>query len=119
MATKKATQQTTEQEAAEARAAEEQKAAKAKAAENAGAGTEVEGAAGGKPEGDDAGSGPATEEKPAAELASVEELAGKFRAPSWQTAALNRFMGWEAGKKVTEKEYQAALARLKNRRIGG
>ena len=54
-----------------------------------------------------------------AELASIEELANAQRLPTWQSAALNRLMGWGSGKKVTEAEYKAALNKLKNRRIGG
>jgi hypothetical protein len=52
-------------------------------------------------------------------LYSLEELAQAKRVPSWQSAALHRLMGWEPGKHVSEAEYMAGLARLKNRRIGG
>lgn len=53
------------------------------------------------------------------ELVSVNELANKLRIPSWQSAAINRLMGWERDKQVTEKEYLYALERLSDRRIGG
>ena len=52
-------------------------------------------------------------------LFSLSELAARHRLPSWQVAALNRLMGWEDGKKVSEAEYAVALGGLKNRRIGG
>ena len=52
-------------------------------------------------------------------LFSLEELAEAKRVPGWQSAALHKLMGWEPGKRVSETEYAAALARLKSRRIGG
>lgn len=52
-------------------------------------------------------------------LVSIEEWAGVLRVASWQAAAVARHMGWDAGKKVTEKQYKDALASLNNRRIGG
>ena len=54
-----------------------------------------------------------------ASLYSLEELASVRRIPGWQAAALHKLMGWEPGKRVSETEYVAALARLKNRRLGG
>lgn len=41
------------------------------------------------------------------------------RVPSWQQAALCRFMGWEDGKMVSDAEYREALNSLKRRRLGG
>lgn len=56
-------------------------------------------------------------ETPALESLSV--LADRHRVPSWQQAALCRFMGWEDGKMVRDAEYREALNSLKNRRLGG
>jgi hypothetical protein len=52
-------------------------------------------------------------------LFALEELASKNRIPGWQSAALHKLMGWEPDKMVSEADYKAGLARLKNRRIGG
>lgn len=46
-------------------------------------------------------------------------LASRHRVPSWQQAALLRLMGWADGKMVTDADYQAALAGLHGRRMGG
>ena len=56
-------------------------------------------------------------ETPALENLSV--LADRHRVPSWQKAALCRFMGWEDGKMVSDAEYREALNSLKRRRLGG
>ena len=110
------TTKTTEQEAAEAKAKNEAET-KAKAEAEAKAKAEEEAKA--KAEADAKAKADAEAKVKAAGLMSVEELASKHRVASWQTAALNRLMGWEAGKLVTDKEYKDALARLTNRRIGG
>lgn len=80
-----------------------------------------------KPEAGQAGNAPgddkpetAPENKdPGPELLSIDELAEKHRLASWKSAALNRMKGWEPCKRVSETEYNAALAQLANRRIGG
>lgn len=73
---------------------------------------------------DEAATPPESETAPAEKpgddgLVSIEVLASDLRLPSWQTAALNRLMEWETGKRVTREEYLKALQRLKNRRLGG
>lgn len=50
---------------------------------------------------------------------SVGLLSSRHRIPSWQKAALLRFMDWEDDKMVTEAEFGAALKSLQTRRIGG
>jgi hypothetical protein len=52
-------------------------------------------------------------------LYTLSGAAEKFRVPAWQSAALHTLMEWAPGKRVREGEYASALARLKNRRIGG
>lgn len=112
MAKKTDMQKVPEQETAEARAAEEKKAAETAEAEAKGAQeAEEQAKAGAKAKAEAAAQAP--------ELVGIEELASKNRLPSWQSAALNRLMGWGSGKKVTEKAYKDALERLKTRRIGG
>lgn len=49
-------------------------------------------------------------------LFSIEELAVRLRVPSWQSVGINRLMGWEAGKFVSEQEYKDAVLALKNKR---
>lgn len=90
--------------------AAEEEAAKKKAEEEAEAKRKAEEEAAKKAKA--AGSGKA-------ELFSVDELAVKNRIPTWQAAALHRFMGWAPGKKVTEAEYTAALENLNKRPQGG
>lgn len=53
------------------------------------------------------------------ELSSLSELADRHRVPSWQQAALCRFMGWAEGKLVSDAEYRDALENLKRRRLCG
>lgn len=55
----------------------------------------------------------------AAELLSLSVLAARHRVPSWQQAALCRYMGWADGKMLTEEAYQAALNSLAQRHMGG
>ena len=55
----------------------------------------------------------------AAELLSLSALAARRRVPSWQQAALCRYMGWADGKMLTEEAYQAALNSLAQRHMGG
>lgn len=52
-------------------------------------------------------------------LESLSVLADRHRVPSWQQAALCRFMGWAEGKMLTDDEYRAALAGLTARHLGG
>ena len=52
-------------------------------------------------------------------LESLSVLANRHRVPSWQQAALLRFMDWTDDKLVSDAEYRAALENLKHRRIGG
>lgn len=52
-------------------------------------------------------------------LTSLDELALRFRTPSWMQGALLRLMGWEKGKMVTEGEYGQAVERLSGRKMGG
>ena len=65
----------------------------------------------------------ATKNRTAAEQAtdfeSLSVLADRYRVPSWQQAALCRMMGWADGKMLTDDEYQAALAELSARHLGG
>lgn len=58
-----------------------------------------------------AGPGPALE--------SLTALADRYRVPSWQQAALCRFMGWADGKMLTDDEYMTALSSLAGRHLGG
>ena len=52
-------------------------------------------------------------------LESLSVLADRHRVPSWQQAALLRFMDWTDDKLVSDAAYRAALEELKYRRIGG
>lgn len=52
-------------------------------------------------------------------LESLFVLADRYRVPSWQQAALCRFMGWADGKMVRNAEYREALNSLEHRRLGG
>ena len=54
-----------------------------------------------------------------AELESMNVLADRHRVPTWQQAAVNRLMGWEAGKMVSNADYVSALDKLKARPVGG
>lgn len=53
------------------------------------------------------------------ELMSLSVLADRYRVPSWQQAALYRFMGWADGKMLTDAEYGEALKQLAARHLGG
>ena len=53
------------------------------------------------------------------ELESLSVLADRHRVPTWQQAAVNRLMGWEAGKMVSNADYVSALDKLKARPVGG
>lgn len=55
----------------------------------------------------------------AEELESLSALASRYRVPSWQQAALCRFMGWAEGKMLTDAEYSAALDKLSARGLCG
>lgn len=55
----------------------------------------------------------------AAELLSLSALAARHRVPSWQQAALCRYMGWADGKMLTDAEYGNALKQLAARHMGG
>lgn len=52
-------------------------------------------------------------------LERLEVLADRHRVPTWQQAALCRYMGWEDGKMVADAAYLDALDKLKTRRVGG
>ena len=52
-------------------------------------------------------------------LESLSVLADRHRVPSWQQAALLRFMDWTDDRLVSDATYRAALENLKHRRIGG
>ena len=52
-------------------------------------------------------------------LESLSVLANRHRVPSWQQAALLRFMDWTDDRLVSDADYRAALENLKHRRIGG
>lgn len=56
-------------------------------------------------------------EAPALEPLSV--LADRHRVPSWQQAALLRFMDWTEDRLVSDADYRAALESLHHRRMGG
>ena len=55
----------------------------------------------------------------ASDLLSLSALAARHRVPSWQQAALCRYMGWADGKMRTQEAYQAALNSLAQRHMGG
>lgn len=57
--------------------------------------------------------------KEAPALESLASLADRHRVPTWQQAALCRYMGWEDGKMVADADYLDALDKLKTRRVGG
>lgn len=57
------------------------------------------------------------QEAPLVESLSI--LSQRHRIPSWQLAALCRFMGWEDDKLVSDADFRAGLASLQHRRIGG
>lgn len=61
----------------------------------------------------------AATEEPGPALESLSVLADRHRVPSWQQAALLRFMDWTDDKLVSDAAYRAALEELKYRRIGG
>lgn len=52
-------------------------------------------------------------------LVDLAVLADRHRVPSWQQAALLRFMDWTDDRLVSDAAYRAALENLKHRRIGG
>lgn len=52
-------------------------------------------------------------------LESLAVLADRHRVPSWQQAALCRFMGWADGRLASDAEYRDALENLKRRRLCG
>ncbi|WP_300803256.1 hypothetical protein [uncultured Desulfovibrio sp.] len=55
----------------------------------------------------------------ASDLLSLSALAARRRVPSWQQAALCRYMGWADGKMLTDAEYGNALKQLAARHMGG
>lgn len=59
------------------------------------------------------------ETREASDLLSLSALAARHRVPSWQQAALCRYMGWADGKMLTDEAYQAALNSLAQRHMGG
>ena len=58
-------------------------------------------------------------EQEVSELESMNVLADRHRVPTWQQSAVNRLMGWEAGKMVSNADYVSALDKLKARPVGG
>ena len=53
------------------------------------------------------------------ELEPLAVLVDRHRIPTWQEAALLRFMDWTGDRHVSEQEFKTALDALKTRRIGG
>jgi hypothetical protein len=53
------------------------------------------------------------------ELQPVVKLAAKRAIPGWELAGLMRAAGWAEGKQVTADEFDSALQRFRERRIGG
>ena len=51
-------------------------------------------------------------------LKDVETLAKEKGLKGWELAALRQATGWIDGKQVTDKEFDAALERLRGRRQG-
>ena len=54
-----------------------------------------------------------------AELYDVNEIIRERGLPAWKGAALCRHAGWAPGKCVSAEEFEAALARLEGRPMGG
>lgn len=68
------------------------------------------------------GDGPADEAGEAGEtetLETLDSLALRYRVPSWKQAAMLQMQGWAPGKHVSAAEYEAALADLGTRPLGG
>lgn len=68
---------------------------------------------------DDAAENPEVEAGTKEILENLAVLSQRHRIPSWQLAAMTRYMGWEKDKLVSESEFKAALNILQSRRIGG
>lgn len=70
-------------------------------------------------------SGDSEEEAPEAEADDTEALEGldslalRYRVPSWRQAAMLQMQGWAPGKHVNAADYEAALAELDARPLGG
>lgn len=72
---------------------------------------------------------PAETEAPATESAKADDapetietldsLALRYRVPSWKQAAMLQMQGWAPGKHVSAADYEAALADLGTRPLGG
>lgn len=52
-------------------------------------------------------------------LIPVAELAVEIGLSSWELAGLVRTQGWTDDKAVTQAEFDEALTRFRNRRVGG
>jgi hypothetical protein len=52
-------------------------------------------------------------------LSPVETLAETNGLLSWETAGLMKAAGWAQGKQVSEKQFQQALTKFRNRPQGG
>ena len=50
---------------------------------------------------------------------NVDNFIRESNMPSWKGAALCRAEGWAIGKRITREEFDAAVHRLENRRMGG
>lgn len=52
-------------------------------------------------------------------LETLDSLALRYRVPSWKQAAMLQMQGWAPGKHVSAADYEAALADLSTRPLGG
>lgn len=78
----------------------------------------------GRPVSPDGGAGEAGATAPGAEnaqaeLRDVNEIIRERGLPAWKGAALCRHAGWAPGKCVGAEEFEAALAGLESRPMGG
>jgi|GEM_PF-6245874 len=68
---------------------------------------------------EDAPEGEAGETDETETLETLDSLALRYRVPSWKQAAMLQMQGWAPGKHVSAAEYEAALADLGTRPLGG
>ena len=62
---------------------------------------------------------PATPKEVNVTLVNVDNFIRESNMPSWKGAALCRAEGWAIGIMITREEFDAAVQRLENRRMGG